>query len=381
MELSMLKGGIPIGKFFGIDVRLHYSWFFIFALITWTLAGVYFPTAYPAWSQSMKIGAGLLTSLLYFSSVVIHEMCHSLVAIKEGIQIQSITLFFLGGVSQMTTEPKTAKDEFRMAAAGPLSSLVLGVIFIGLFLSLNGMASAPAQFVAAVAYYIGYINIFLGIFNLIPGFPLDGGRVFRSLIWWRTKNLQKATKISSYLGRAIGYLFFTSGVFLIFMNDFSNGIWLALIGWFLESAAMGSYSQMLIQDMLKGHTAGEIMSQECTAISPAMSLENFVNEIMLNSGRRCFPVIADDHAEGLITLSDVKTVPRYAWSTTPVRQVMTPIDKIISVSPGEELSKVLQILAENDINQVPVVQDRNIVGMVARDSIINFIHVRTQLTK
>lgn len=329
----------------------------------------------------MKIGAGLLTSLLYFSSVVIHELCHSLVAIREGIKIESITLFFLGGASQMTSEPKTAADEFRMAVAGPLSSLILGGIFLGLFFALNGATDLTSQFVAAVAFYIGYINVFLGIFNLIPGFPLDGGRVFRSIIWGISKDYQKSTRIASYIGRAFGYLFIAAGLFLVFTGDFYNGIWLAMIGWFLETAATGSYSQMLIQDMLKGHTAGEIMTHDCTAVSPGMPLESFVNEIMLNSGSRCYPVVSDDLAEGLITLSDVKAVPRDEWSATPVRQAMTPIDKVISVSPGEELSKVLQIMAENDINQVPVIEEQKIVGMIARDSIINFIHVRSQLAK
>jgi Zn-dependent protease/CBS domain-containing protein len=377
----MLKGGIPIGKFFGIYLRLHYSWFIIFILITWTLAGSYFPTAYPNWTLAMKISAGLLTSFLYFSSVVIHEFCHSLIAVREGIQIQSITLFFLGGVSQMTSEPKTAGDEFRMAAAGPASSLVLGGIFLGLFFALHRMAAVPAQFIAAIAFYIGYINIFLGVFNLVPGFPLDGGRVFRSIIWWRTKNLQKATRIASYIGRAFGYLFIAAGIFLVFTNNFFNGIWLALIGWFLESAAIGSYSQMLVQDMLKGHTASEIMSQDCTLIAPDITLEHFVNEMMLNSGRRCFPVISNDRVEGLITLSDVKAVPHDEWATTPVSQAMTPLEKVITVSPEEDLSTVMQIMAENDVNQVLVVREQKFVGMVGRDNLVNFIHVRTQLTR
>jgi Zn-dependent protease/predicted transcriptional regulator len=374
----MLKGGIPIGKLFGISLRLHYTWFFIFALITWSLTVVYFPTAYPAWNMAMKIGAGLLTSFLYFGSVVVHELCHSLVARREKIKVDSITLFFLGGVSQITTEAKTAGEEFRVAVAGPLSSLVLGGLFWSLYFALRNVASAPAQFVTAVSYYIGYINIFLGIFNLIPGFPLDGGRVFRSIIWWRTGSLQKATRLASVIGRMIGYVFI---LIQAFTSSLSSGIWLALIGWFLQSSAADSYSQMVIRELLKGHTAGEIMSQDCTAVAPNIPVEHFVNEIMLNSGRRCFPVVADDRAEGLITLSDVKAIPREEWSITPVRQAMTPLDKLKSVSPKEDLNTVLQILAENDINQVPVVQDGTIIGMVARDSIINFIHVKSQLAK
>jgi Zn-dependent protease/predicted transcriptional regulator len=377
----MLRGGIPLGRVFGIYIRLHYSWFLIFALITWTLAAVYFPATYPSWTLAMKIGAGLLTSLLYFASVLIHELSHSLVAIREGIQIQSITLFFLGGVSQMTGEPKTAGDEFRMAGAGPLSSFVLGGIFIAIYFAARNTAVLPAQFVSAVAFYLGYINIFLGIFNLIPGFPLDGGRVFRSIVWWRTKSLQRATRIASNIGRAFGYLFIFGGIFLVFTGNLFNGIWLALIGWFLESAAVGSYSQLLLQDTLKGHAADEIMSRDCTVVPPDITIELLVNEYMLSSGRRCYPVALGDRALGLITLSDVKAVRRDDWGTTRVREVMTPLDKLKHVSPKEDLSTVLKILAENDINQVPVIDDGNIVGMVARDNIVNFVHLRQQLNK
>ena len=377
----MLRGSIPIGKVFGISLRLHYSWFFIFALITWTLAAVYFPTTYPTWSLSMKLCAGLLTSFLFFGSVLFHELCHSLVAIREGIQIQSITLFFLGGVSEMTGEPKTAGDEFRMAAAGPLSSLVLGGIFLGIFFALRGIDTLPAQFGAAVTFYLGYINIFLGVFNLIPGFPLDGGRVLRSLIWWLSGNLQSATRITSNIGRAFGFLFIFGGIYLVFTGNFFNGIWLVLIGWFLESAAVGSYQQLLLQEMLKGHTAGEIMSQDCMVVPPDMTVERLMNEKILSSGRRCFPVVSKGHVEGLVTLHNVKAIPRDAWSTTQIRQVMTPLAKVKSVSPREDLSTVLQILAEDDINQVPVVWENKVVGIVTRENLINFINIRAEISK
>jgi Zn-dependent protease/CBS domain-containing protein len=377
----MFKGGFPIGKFFGIQLKLHYSWFFIFALVTYVLAGLYFPSTYPNWSLAMKIGAGLVTSLLYFSSVVIHEMSHSLVAIRKGIKIKDITLFFLGGVSSMESEPKRAGDEFKMAIAGPLSSLILGGIFLGIFFGLRGSSNITQQFVTAVAYYIGYINIFLGVFNLIPGFPLDGGRVFRSIIWAVTKDLTRATKIATYIGRGFGYLFIAYGVFQIFTNNFANGIWLAVIGWFLESAATGSYSQLVIQDTLKGHTAREIMSDSCQVTSPALPVGTFVNDVMLKSSQRCFPIGTDDRSEGLITLSDIKRIPQSEWDMTSVALAMTPFDQVKAVTPDADLRRVLQILAENNINQVPVVEGHRFVGMIARDSLINFIHVRNQLSK
>jgi Zn-dependent protease len=377
----MFRGGLPIGKAFGISLRLHYSWFLIFALVTWALAAVYFPSTHPTWSLALKIGAGVITSILFFGSVLFHELMHSIVALREGIQIQAITLFFLGGVSQMTGEPRTASDEFRMAAAGPFSSLILGGLFLGIYYLLNSSTSETAQIIAAISQYLGIINILLGVFNLIPGFPLDGGRVLRALIWWRSKNLQSATRIASNVGRGIGFLFIIVGIFLAFTGNFFNGIWLALIGWFLESAASSSYKQMMLLELLKGHTASEVMSRDCTVVPPDITIEQLVNEHILSSGRRCFPVASGDRTEGLVTLSSIKAVPSDARERTMVRDAMMPISRVKSVSPNEDLSNVMQILSENDINQVPVVWENKVVGIVARDSLINFINTRQELQR
>jgi Zn-dependent protease/CBS domain-containing protein len=377
----MFRGGIPIGKAFGISLRLHYSWFLIFALVTWALAAVYFPSTHPTWSLALKIGAGVITSIFFFGSVLFHELMHSIVALREGIQIQAITLFFLGGVSQMTGEPKTAGDEFRMAAAGPFSSLILGGLFLGIYFLLNGFTSETAQIIAAISQYLGFINILLGVFNLIPGFPLDGGRVLRSLIWWRSRNLQSATRIASNIGRAIGFLFIIGGIFLAFTGNFFNGIWLVLIGWFLESAASSSYKQLMLLEILKGHTASEVMSRDCTTVPPDITVERLVNEHILSSGRRCFPVVSGDHTEGLVTLSSIKSVPSDVRGKTLVREAMTPLSQVKSVSPNEDLSNVLKILSENDINQVPVVWENKVVGIVARDNLINFINTRNELQR
>jgi Zn-dependent protease len=375
----MLTGGIPIGRLFGISIRLHFSWFFIFALVTWALAASYFPSTQPTWSLAMKIGAGLLTSLLFFGSVLAHELMHSLVAQREGIQIQAITLFFLGGVSQMAGEPEKPNDEFRMAIAGPLSSLALGGVFFGLYFTLRNTPGSTAQFISAVSYWLGFINILLGVFNLIPGFPLDGGRVLRSLIWWRSRNLQSATKIASNIGRGVGFVFILGGIWLIFSGNWFNGIWFALIGWFLESAAVGSYRQLLLQDMLKGHIASEVMSRDCTLVSPDITVEQLVNENILTTGRRCFPVASGGQVKGLVTLHNVKTVPREQWSTKLVGEAMTPLESLKSVRPDDDLSSVLRILLENDINQVPVVQNSSVVGVIGRDNILSFVDVRSQL--
>jgi len=378
-RFKMLRGGVPIGKVFGISLRLHYSWFFIFALVTWALAAGYFPSEYPSWSLSVRVAAGLITSVLFFGSVMVHELMHSIVSQRQGIPVQSITLFFLGGVSQITSEPKRPADEFRMAIVGPLSSLVIGGVLLGIYFQLRSGSAFAAQFATAITYWLGIINLFLGVFNLIPGFPLDGGRVLRSLLWWRSRNLTSATRIASNVGRVVGFIFIFVGIYFIFTGNWFNGIWLALIGWFLESAAVGSYQQLLMQGMLKGHVASEIMSGDCIVVPPNMSIDQLVNGNILTSGRRCFPVGSGSEIMGLMTLHNVKEVPRDQWTTETVKEAMTPFDKLKWVRPDEELSSVLRILTENNINQVPVVQDNKIIGMVTRENLLNFVNVRSRL--
>ena len=376
----MLRGGVPIGKAFGISLRLHYSWFVIFALVTWALAASYFnPTDYPTWSLSARIAAGLITSVLFFGSVLAHELMHSIVSQRQGVPVQSITLFFLGGVSQITSEPKQPKDEFRMAIVGPLTSLVIGGIFFGIYFGLRNVDTFAAQFVTGIAYWLGIINLFVGVFNLIPGFPLDGGRVLRSLIWWRSGNLKSATRVASNIGRAVGFIFIFGGIWFIFTGYWFNGILLALIGWFVESAAAGSYQQLLIQDMLKGHVASEVMSRDCVVIPPEITIDQLVHENILASGRRCFPVVSGSQIMGMMTLHNIKEVPRDQWSIETVKEAMTPFDKLKWVRPDEELSSVLRILTEDNINQVPVVQDNEIVGMVSRENLLNFVNIRNRL--
>lgn len=375
----MLRSGIPVGKIFGISIRLHYSWFFIFALVTWALAGSYFPSAYPAWSLATRIIAGLVTSVLFFGSVLAHELMHSVVSQRQGIPVSSITLFIFGGVYQITEEPKQPKDEFRMAIAGPLTSLIIGGILFGIYFAWRNTDTVAVQFITAIAFWLGYINLALGVFNLIPGFPLDGGWVFRSILWWRSGNLRSATRISSNVGRVVGFLFIFGGIWLIFTGYWINGIWLALIGWFLESAASGSYRQLVLREMLKGHVASEAMSRDCTVVNPNTTINQLVHDNILTSGRRCFSVASNGHVLGLITLHNIKAIPRDLWNEKTVGEAMTPFDSLKRVRPDEELSSVLRTLTENDINQMPVVQDNSIVGMISRDNLISFIDVRNGL--
>jgi Zn-dependent protease/CBS domain-containing protein len=382
----MLQGGISIGRIFGISIRLHYSWFIIFALFTWAFAVAYFPSgqiwgghAY-VFDTPAAIILGIITSILFFGSVLAHEIMHSVVSIKQGIPVQAITLFILGGVSQITEEPKKPVDEFRMAFAGPLTSIVLGLVFWGISL----ITYAP-DYVRVPAYYLGFFNLFLGVFNLIPGFPLDGGRVLRSLIWWNGQDLKKATRIASRIGQVTGYLFVFVGILGIFNTlpviGLFNGLWLIFIGWFLISAASSSYQQMVLQEILKGHTASEIMTMDCNPVPPGISVDRLVSENVLAQSKRCFTVVSDDKVEGLVTLHNIQGVPKDEWKTRSVREIMTPLDKVKTIAPGTDLNDVFKIIAENNINQVPVIKDGKIVGMITRENIVNFINVRNQLSR
>ncbi|MCI2426524.1 site-2 protease family protein [Candidatus Acetothermia bacterium] len=303
-----------------------------------------------------------------------HELAHSLVAQAAGIPMHSITLFIFGGVAQMTEEPGRPGVEFRMALAGPATSLALGVVFGTIWIATTGVSEQ----VAAIALWLGRINIILAVFNLIPGFPLDGGRVLRSIIWWRTGNLRGATRTASAVGRGVGYIFIFGGIWMVFQGDW-GGLWMALIGWFIQNAAAGSYQQVVLQDMLKGHRVSEVMMRDCHAISPQLTLEKLVDDYILGSGRRCFPVVEDNRVLGLMTIHNVKQVPRELWSTRTLEKEMTPMNKLKWVGPGEDLASVLQLMTAEDVNQLPVVDEGKIVGMIARENLLAFIQTRAEL--
>jgi Zn-dependent protease/CBS domain-containing protein len=365
----MLKEGFPIGRIFGISIRLHYSWFVIFALVIWALSADYFPIVYPHWNIGISISAGVITSLLFFMSLLAHELMHSLVAQHYGIPVKAITLFIFGGVAQITEEPHEARTEFRIAVAGPLTSIFLG----GIFWLLWYLLPPALDVIAAVSFWLAWINILLAVFNLVPGFPLDGGRVLRSIIWWRTRNLLRATKIASNIGRAIGFIFIFGGVWLVFKGNWSSGIWMGLIGWFLASAAANSYHQMVMQQVLEGHDVSEIVSSDCISVGPDLPIERLVNEYIRPTGRRCFVVVREGITLGLVTLQEVKGVLQDMRSRIVVAQIMKPIDKLKRVTPDEDLSTVLNILTQENLNHVPVMVDGQMVGMVTRENLLNFV--------
>jgi Zn-dependent protease len=364
----MNRQGISLGRVLGIEIVLDYSWFLIFALVAWTLASGYFPSEFKNWPTAEYWIVGIATAIVFFLSVLLHELGHSIVARHYGIPVSSIKLFIFGGVSQIETEPPSAKVEFLMAVVGPLVSFALAGVFAGL-----GVVFASVAPLMALAKYLAYINGALGLFNLIPGFPLDGGRVFRAIVWGITDNLRRATAIAANLGRFIGFLFILFGVYQVFTGNFVNGLWIGFIGWFLESAAMSQVQQQKIQDLLAGRRVSQAMSTDYTSIQPEVTLQTLVDRHVLGNGQRSFVVKEGDKVAGLLTLHDIKELPRAEWPATTAAQAMIPVAQMKRIPPDEELWAAIEEMNRDGVNQLPVMTDGHIEGMLRREDIIGYL--------
>ena len=364
----MNRQGISLGRVLGIPIELDYSWFLVFALVAWTLAAGYFPSEFANWPTAEYWLVGIATAIVFFLSVVLHELGHSIVARHYGIPVNSIKLFVFGGVSQIGTEPPSAKAEFVMAVAGPLVSFVLAGVLAGL--SVTFASVAP---LLALTKYLAYINVVLGLFNLIPGFPLDGGRVFRAIVWGVTNSLRRATVIAGNLGRFIGFLFILFGVYQVLTGSFINGLWIGFIGWFLESAAMAQVQQQRLHDLLAGRKVSQAMSTNYTSVSPGMTLQTLVDHHVLGNGQRSFVVKEGNKVDGLLTLHDIKELPRAEWPTTTTIQAMIPLTDVKRLQPDEELWAAIEEMNQDGVNQLPVMTNGHIEGMLRREDIISYL--------
>ena len=375
-----MRNAIRLGKIFGIEIGADLSWFLIFILVTASLAGHYLMVQ-REWSAELRWGLALATSLLFFASVLAHELAHSLVSKAQGVPVPRITLFIFGGAAQISAEPRRARDEFRMALAGPLTSLALAAVF-GAVWFLAGDGSPTGTFglaVSAVASWLARINAVLALFNLLPGFPLDGGRILRAIVWGITRNLRRATQIAVGGGVLISWLIILFGFWQVFSGNWADGLWMAFIGWFLQSAAIQEGQGTVVNDLLRGHTAREVLMTDCPHVLKQLSLDVFVENVAIPSGRRCFPVMEGDQFLGLLTLHRIQGVPRDKWRTTRVADVMTevtlviPPERLVRARLDEELTAVLEEMARADVNQLPVMESGKFLGMVTRGNIIAFL--------
>ena len=372
----MNRSTISLGRILGIPIGVDYSWFLIFALLTWSLATSYFPVEFANWPVAQYWIVGAVTVIFMFGSVVLHELGHSVVALRYKIPVRSITLFIFGGVAQIAAEPPSAISEFWIAIVGPIVSFGLA-LFFGVLQSLLGTV-AP---LLAVAKYLAYINGALGLFNLIPGFPLDGGRVFRAILWGITHNLRKATLIAGNVGRLIAFIFILVGVWQIFTGNFGNGLWIAFIGWFLESAASSQIQQQTIHDLLAGHHVADAMRRDYTWILPDTTLQQLIDKHILGGGRRSLVVKQADQVVGLLTLHNVKAIPSTAWSSTTAVQVMIPMEKMKWIRPEADLVDALGEMDRDGVNQLPVMLGDQIQGILGRDDVINFLRTMSEFRR
>ena len=369
--------GIRIGRIFGIQIALHPSWFVIFLIVTYTMAVGELPRVFKTWDTGLYWVVGAVISLLFFGSVLAHELSHSLLARRFGMRVRDITLFIFGGASTLEGEAKGPRDEALIAAAGPLTSLGIGAVMLGL-----GAAIGQEQ-LEAIFGWLGFINISLGLFNLIPGFPMDGGRILRAIIWKIRGDRNAATRNAALVGRLFGYLLIAVGVYVIFQggNVFS-GVWLALIGWFLSNAAESTVAQMSIEHALHGIKVGEVMESDPPSISPNESVADLVNERLMRGAHRSFLVRHEDGGlAGIVTLSDVRRMPRENWEAARVTDIMTRFADLATIGPDAELEAGLKLLQEREVNQLPVVTDegRTAVGLLTRAGILRLIEARMRL--
>jgi Zn-dependent protease/predicted transcriptional regulator len=370
-----MGGTWTIGKIFGIEIRIDASWLIIFFLITWTLGGSYFPEQYEGWSQPLYWGVGLVTSVLFFASVLGHELAHSLVAKRQGEEVKSITLFIFGGVAGLTREPDKPSKEFTMALLGPVASFGFAIIFGVLWFIFQGI-SEP---IAALTRYLAYINVALGAFNLIPGFPLDGGRVLRSIIWGVSGNLKQATRAATWVGQGVALLFIFFGVSQAITGSLLNGLWIAFIGWFLFNAAASGYRQMEMRELLHGVSARDIMSRDLNFVPPQLSLQELVDQYFLRSTQHAFLVGTPDDLLGIICPHDVQKVAPSEWVNTRVRDAMTPRQAMEVFTEETEGNVILERLSARDIHQAPVMSGQEVVGILRRNEFISFLQQRSAL--
>lgn len=363
--------GFRLGSVLGLDIRIDYSWFIIFFLILWTFTFGVFPTTVPGLDTGAYLLMGAVGTFLFFASLLAHEISHSVVARRRGVPVEGITLFVFGGMAHTRMEAESPGDEFVIAGVGPLSSLGIAVLF-GL-IGWAGAALGWSAGIVEVARYLALINAALAVFNLLPGFPLDGGRLFRAAAWRYTGDLRKATRWSSNGGKLVGYALMALGLVQIFAGALVGGLWFLFIGWFVRTAAEAGFRQHVLRESLEGITAGELMSDDPRTVGIGLNLEDFVEDFILAGRHRAYPVVEDDHLVGLVTLDQVKKVPREEWSRKTVGDVMRPADDEVVVAPGERMSNVLERLGGADEGRILVARDRRLEGIITRSDLARWI--------
>jgi Zn-dependent protease len=391
-----MGSGLRLGRIAGIDIHADWSLLIVFFLVASSLALGMFPEWHPDWSPGAIWATALGAAVALFASVLVHELSHALAGRARGITVRRITLFVFGGLAQMEQEPSNWRAEFWMAIVGPVTSAVLGVLaFLAVGFSISATEAdfaEPAQLFASLGVagtllmWLGQVNFVLAAFNLVPAFPLDGGRVLRALVWAVTGDLRRATRWASGAGQAFAWLLIAAGGAMILGarvpllgSGLVGGLWVAFIGWFLNNAAALSYRQLLVRDALRDVPVARLMLAEFATVPPDLTVSELVERHLLRSDQRAFPVVADGRLEGMVCLHEVRKLDRGAWDRTAVRDVMVPADKLAFAAPGDDAGEVLSRLAGRNLNQLPVLENGRVRGLVRREDILKWLALYADL--
>ena len=372
------RGGFPLFRIGGIQVRVDPSWFLIFVLIWWSLSAGYFPRLHPDASTLQIWSAGLLTALLFFGSLLLHELSHSVVARRAGLEVPSITLFLFGGASEMTREPEDPATELRVAIVGPLTSFAVALVFWALSRALP--AETPGLLLGVLGY-LAWINLALGVFNLLPGFPLDGGRILRALLWRRTGSLQRASRVATQAGKGLGLGLALLGGIQIFSGALVGGIWLVLIGLFARGLAESSYQSLMLRQLLSEASVGDVMVRDPVSVPADLTLDHLVEDYILGRGFRGFPVVEDGRTLGLVSLEGVKSVPPAERERARVRDHLEPLDPERAVTPQSPLVDAVAKMGRLGAPRLLVLRpDTNeVVGLLTQNGLARFVELRRSL--
>lgn len=387
-----MGSSFKIGRLFGIQLAIDWSWIFIFTLMTWNLSMV-FTHWHPNWSAILTVAVAILASLLFFASVLLHELAHSLVAMAYGLRVSSITLFLFGGVSNIEREPPSPGAEFLTAIVGPATSVALGItaLFFGTLFTGAVVAdvtdpqslAASLNPLSTLLLWLGPVNILVGIFNLIPGFPLDGGRILRAVLWSITGDLRTSTRTACGVGQAIGWTFIILGIAMsfgarvpFFGSGLGGGLWLAFIGWFLNGAAAQSYERVVLEDVLANVPVWRLMRAHGTVVPAEITLTAAATDFFMKTDEQAFPVMMDGKFGGLLTLRDLRKVPQDKWGETTVAEVMTPMSQLATVSAEDSASEALMKMMQLDVSQLPVTQDERLIGLLRRRDVARWIELQ-----
>lgn len=370
------RSGLPLARIAGIDVRVDYSWFFIFLLILVSLAVGYFPNQYPGAGTTSYWIAGAVAALLLFVSILAHEFSHALMARHRGIRVPTITLFLFGGVSHMEEESESPATELRVAAVGPFASFGLAALFWAAHAALP--PSTPDLF-AAVVRYLGWINLALGIFNLLPGLPLDGGRVLRAAVWWKTGSVRRGTRVAADAGKGLAWGLMILGGLQIFAGALLGGLWLVLIGMFLRGTAEASYQNLVVRQALEALVVSDVAVRDLETVDARTSVADLIEDHVLRHGFRAFPVTEEGRVQGLVSVTDLAGIAPEDRASTSVKERMKPLDDSLRIAPDVPLTEALTALSRAPGGRLLVMRDGDLEGMLSRSGLARWIEIRDVL--